>query len=324
VPGNRRTRLAAVGLVLAAGVGLTIWRSPDLGEVADAFGGVRWPLAAAALLANLASVTCHGLVWRLTLRQALRDPLPPLRHVLAAHWIGVLGNLLFPARAGEATRVGVLVRHVDRAGAWAPVAGSALAHRLVEAVPVAVLIVAALAFAPVPGWARTALAVLAAAIACALFLAVLAARRSGEGHEDADEEDGLVGRLRRGLGVVREPLPTALALVAGAAAIGLQLVGLWLVLLAFDLDAGLSAAVLVLVLAELVVLFPLWPGNVGVYQGVIAAGLLPFGVPYSTGLAYGLVTQGLDAAAAAAAGAAGLAVEGAGLERLRGDPEESS
>jgi glycosyltransferase 2 family protein len=320
MPGGRRARVAAVLLVLTAGIALTVWRAPDFGEIADAFADVRWHFAAGALAANIASVTCHGLVWRLTLRQALHARLPPLRHVLGAHWIGVLGNLLFPARAGEATRVGVLLRHVERDGAWAPVAGSALAHRLVEAVPVAALVLAALAFAPVPGWARTLLVVLAVAIGLALVAAVVVAQRRGDGG-GTDEDESLVRRLRRGLGILREPVPTALALAAATAAIGLQLLGLWLVLLAFDLDAGFTAAMLVLVLAELVVLFPLWPGNVGVYQGVIAAGLLPFGVPYSTGLAYGLVTQGLDAAAAAAAGGAGLAIEGGGLGELRGETE---
>jgi uncharacterized membrane protein YbhN (UPF0104 family) len=261
----------------------------------------------------------HGLVWRLTLRQALRGPLPPLRHVLAAHWIGVLSNLLFPARAGEAARVGALVRHLGGEGGWAPVAGSALAHRLLEGVPVGLLVLAALAFAPVPQWAQTLLIVLALAIVGALVVAFMSARRRADGNPGAE---GVVVRLRRGLGVVREPLPTVLAVLVAAAAIGLQLAGLWLVLLAFGLDAGLTAAVLVLVLAEIVVLFPLWPGNVGVYQGVIAAGLLPFGVPYSTGLAYALVTQGLDAAAAAAAGGAGLAIEGGGLAELRGERSE--
>jgi hypothetical protein len=58
---DRRARVVVgVALGLAAGVALTVWRAPALGEIADAFGNVRWPLAAAALAANLASVACTG------------------------------------------------------------------------------------------------------------------------------------------------------------------------------------------------------------------------------------------------------------------------
>jgi uncharacterized membrane protein YbhN (UPF0104 family) len=317
-PLGGRWRIVAFALALAAGVAFAVWRSPDLGEVLDAFSGVRWPYVLLATLANAVSITCHGLVWRLTLYQALEGSSPPVRNVLAAHWIGALGNLLFPARAGEATRVGVVLRHVERGGAWPAVAGSALAHRLLEAGPAALLVVVVLLTAPVPDWARTLLVVLAGVLIVLLVLAVLLARRRGDVEREQDDDEGIVARLRRGLGVLRAPLPTGLALLAATGAIAFQLVGLWLVLLAFELDVPIAAAGVVLVLAEVVVLFPLWPGNVGVYQAVIAGGLAPFGVPYTTGLAYGLATQGLDAAVAATAGAAGLAIEGAGIAELRG------
>ena len=312
---RRHWRKLALALAVAGGVAFTVWRAPDLGDVAAAFRDARWPLAAAALAANLVSVTWHGVAWRMTLRQALDAEPPALRRVLAAHWIGALGNLLFPARAGEAARVGILTRHVEREGSTAALAGSAVAHRLLEAVPVALLVLVVFVTAPVPGWARGLLLGLLGLVAAGLAVAFLAARRGDVG-------DGRLERLRGGLAVLRAPLPTAAAVAAATLAIAFQLLGLWLVLRAFGLDVPFVAAAVVLLLAELVVVFPLWPGNVGVYQGAVAGGLAAFGVPYTTGLAYALVTQGLDAAAAAATGTAGLAMEGAGLSELRGDGED--
>jgi glycosyltransferase 2 family protein len=314
----RRLRPALFVVALLVGVAVVVWRAPDFGEIVAAFRDASWPLLALVVLANGVSLTLRALVWRLTLGQALGDRTPRFRHVVSAHWIGALGNMLFPARAGEAARIGTLTRHVDADRSWPALTGAAAAHRLFEAVPALVLALAVIVLAPVPGWARTALIVGAAVVAVALVVAGVFAR----GRDDGEGDGGLLDDLRAGLAVVRSPLPVAAAAGAAVAALLAQLAGFWLLLRAFDLDVPLLGAALVLVLSEAVLLVALWPGNVGVYQAVLAGGLLAYGVPYSTGLAYGVAAQAVDVVVAAALGGVGLVAEGRGLRDLGGGDEE--
>ena len=57
---------------------------------------------------------------------------------------------------------------------------------------------------------------------------------------------------------------------------------------AFSIDATLAEAALVLVIMNLVMIFPLWPGNVGLLQAAVAAALLSYGVSYAHGILFGI------------------------------------
>jgi glycosyltransferase 2 family protein len=320
-PRSRSARAGLLLLVLAAVAAVAVWRGPDIAEVAAAFERVDWWLVALAVLANVGSVVARATAWQLVLRQALRDP-PGVAPVASAYSIGLLGNVVLPARAGEAARVGVLSRRIGRPGVWPAVAGSAAAQRLLEVVPTASLIGYLLLTAPVPGWARGLMVGLALGTGALLAIGVGVAQRRSSG--DGDGWRAKLAVAREGLAVFRKPLPTAAALVAQVVSLAAQLAAIWLVLTAFDLDAPLQAAVLVLVMTELVLAFPFWPGNVGIYQAGVAGALLPYGIPSTTGLAVGVVTQVLDAAVALGLGSASLAREGMSLGRIRAAGREQA
>ena len=63
---------------------------------------------------------------------------------------------------------------------------------------------------------------------------------------------------------------------------------------AFDIHEPLSAAALVLVLMNVATIFPLWPGNVGLLQAAVAIPLVPYGVPYARGFAFGIGLQVIE------------------------------
>ena len=64
---------------------------------------------------------------------------------------------------------------------------------------------------------------------------------------------------------------------------------------AFDIHAPLPAAGVVLLLMNVVTIFPFWPGNVGLVQVAIASALVGYGVPYAVGVAYGFGLQAIEA-----------------------------
>ena len=124
---SRLTRLARnpwargvfVLAMLASALLAIWWRGPDWPTVYHAFDFVSWRWVVVGVLLNLLSVLARALSWRLTINQALPEPHPPFGQVFSAFGIGLLGNAVLPARAGELARVAVLRRHCHTARARA-------------------------------------------------------------------------------------------------------------------------------------------------------------------------------------------------------------
>jgi hypothetical protein len=87
---------------------------------------------------------------------------------------------------------------------------------------------------------------------------------------------------------------------------------------AFHIHAPLPAAGVVLLVMNVVTIFPFWPGNVGAVQLAIAAPLsASYGVAYATGVAYGFGLQAIEASVGVGVGLLFLAREGLSFAMLR-------
>jgi uncharacterized membrane protein YbhN (UPF0104 family) len=104
----------------------------------------------------------------------------------------------------------------------------------------------------------------------------------------------------------------------------MQLLAVWAVMEAFNLDLPLPAAGLVLVLMNVAIIFPLWPGNIGLLQAAVALPLVQYGVPYGTGFAYGLVLQAVEMSVGVGVGLIFLAREGLSLASLKTMEEQQA
>ncbi len=129
---------------------------------------------------------------------------------------------------------------------------------------------------------------------------------------------------QRGLHVLRKPRAAALAAVMQTTGWLIQLFAVWSMMAAFGIDAPISAAAVVLLLMNVATIFPLWPGNIGLLQAVVALPLVSYGVAYSTGLAFGLGLQVLEMSVGVGVGLIFLMREGLSLETLRRMPDEES
>jgi glycosyltransferase 2 family protein len=92
---------------------------------------------------------------------------------------------------------------------------------------------------------------------------------------------------------------------------------------AFGLDLPLSAAALVLLLVNVATVFPLWPGNVGLVQAVVALPLVSYGVAYATGIAFGIGLQVVEMSVGIGLGLLFLMREGLSLATLRQMPADA-
>lgn len=323
---NPWARGLAVLATLLLALAVLWWRGPEWERVYRAFDFVAWRWVVLALLLNLVSVLARAIAWRLTIGQALPEPQPAFRTVFSAFAVGLLGNAVLPARAGELARVAVLRRHLpqDRGtGTSATLLGTVFAHRLFDLVPVFLLVAYVLLTAKIPHWALTGIVVGGLVGLALLTVAVLSARREQRPvGDDRGTARRLVAMARQGLAVLKAPLPAAGAVLLQTAGWVLQLLAVWVTMSAFDMHAPLPAAGLVLLLMNVATVFPLWPGNIGLLQAAVALPLLQYGVAYSTGFAYGLVLQVVEMSVGVGVGVAFLAREGLSFASLRRIEEE--
>jgi uncharacterized membrane protein YbhN (UPF0104 family) len=227
---------------------------------------------------------------------------------------------VLPGRIGELARVAVLTRKLPRRrGTWATLVGTVFAHRVFDLVPVLVLILYVVRTAKIPAWAITSLLVFVGVGAALFTFALASARRP---HAPVIDSFGAVRRLvtmgRQGLGVMRSPLGATFAILLQVAGWVCQLLAVWAAMRAFDIHAPLPAAGVVLLVMNVVTLFPFWPGNVGALQLAIAAPLrASYGVGTAVGVAYGFGLQAIEASVGIGVGLIFLAREGLSFAMLR-------
>jgi uncharacterized membrane protein YbhN (UPF0104 family) len=329
---NPWTRGVLVLLMLASAF-VAIWlRGPDWGTGWHAFDFVSWWWVVVAIGINLLSIVARSISWRLTIGQAIPEPHPRYSQVFSAFCVGLLGNAVLPARAGELARVAVLRRHMPDhgPGTSATLVGTVFAHRLFDLPAVALLVLYVLLTAKIPDWAVTSLVIFGLVGVAMLAVAMVSARRRDHrlpSLDDASKVGQLFAMARLGLAVLRTPLAAATAIFFQLVGWALQLLAVWTVMEAFDLGAPLPAAGLVLLLMNIAVIFPLWPGNVGLLQAAVALPLRRYGVAYGTGFAYALVLQAVEMSVGVGVGLIFLAKEGisfAMLKRMEAEEEEGS
>jgi uncharacterized protein (TIRG00374 family) len=323
LPRSRVGRLVLVVVPMAGLVALAVWRGPDPGPVERAFRAVDWEWVAAAVLINLFSIVVRAHAWNIVIKQAILPPWPRRRTVFAAFSIGLLGNAALPGRVGELARVAVVTRHVRRRpGAWAIIVGTVFAHRLFDVVASVVLVLLTLYVAPIPAWASPVLAV-ALGVGLGLLIAGFLLARSH--HRPLSEELGAFRRVlhmaQRGLTVLRRPIPALEALFFQLVGWTAQLFAVYTSFLAFGISPSIEASAVVLVVMNVVMLFPFWPGNVGLLQAAVAASLLPYGISYGHGILFGIGLQAIEASVGIALGFVFLAREGFTFAMLKRMPE---
>ena len=122
---------------------------------------------------------------------------------------------------------------------------------------------------------------------------------------------------RQGLGVMRSPGGAAGAIFFQILGWICQLFAVYTAMRAFDIHSPLPAAGVVLLLMNVVTIFPFWPGNVGLVQVAIATALVGYGVAYGRGFAYGVGLQAIEASVGIGVGLLFLAREGLSFAMLQ-------
>jgi peptidoglycan-N-acetylglucosamine deacetylase len=343
---RRLLRSAAMGVALVAIV-FALSRKFSLGVVADVFTQASFEFVALAILANLVSVGFKALTWQAALHaiedeQGERHIAAGIRDVVPAIFIGFLFNTLLFARLGELARVTVLRRRLAVRGIDLPFStgiGTLVTEQLLAGATLLGVLISVVLYVPVPRQAVNLLAVLSGVV---IAIAAVAAgieiwtrvRHRGEPEESDDYVErwwhllgisvtATIDSLRQGQTIVRRPKLLAWATFTSTLCWLAQLAGIYWTLKAYGLPLGVGAAGVVFLASNLVQLFPITPGNLGVFQGVTALGLTGlYNVDAHTALTFSIGLQLIESLLAVGLGFVFLSLEGLSVGALREEVEQ--
>jgi uncharacterized protein (TIRG00374 family) len=339
---ERRTALkaAAFALVVAALV-LLVSQRYSLQVIANVFTEADPVFVLAALLANLGSVAAKSLTWKSAIDAVPADAHGrrlevPVRDVVPPIFIGFLLNTVLIARLGEVARVTVLRRKLVARGQAVPVTtlvGTLVTEQILSGIMLVGVLLGVIAFTPVPQQAVYLLAVLSGVV---LLIALVAAgieiasriqrKRMVPTAPYVERWWHLLGisftstmvALREGQAIFRRPRLLAWGLTMAAISWVMQLAGIYWALRAYGIDEGLGAAGVVFLASNLVQLFPITPGNLGVFQGATAGGLsVLYPVASDLALTFAIGLQLIEAALGVGIGFVFLSLEGLSVAELR-------
>jgi uncharacterized protein (TIRG00374 family) len=319
-----RTPAGRIGIVVPSLAGLAAllyFRGPDWRAVGHAFAEVRWEFLAAGVGFNLLSIVARSLAWSIVIGEAVDPPRPRHRLVFSAFCVGLLANVVLPGRVGELARVAVLIRRMPgRTGLWPRLVGTVFAHRIFDLVPSLALILYVLITAKVPAWATTSLIiVVGVGVGLFAFAFAVARRHHLVKLDELSTFRRIIANARVGLGVMRAPRAAGGAVFFQAVGWLCQFFAVWITLRAFAIHVGFPAAGLVLVLMNIAIIVPLWPGNVGLLQAAVAVPLAHYyGVDYDHAFAFAVGLQAMEASVGVGVGLVFLAREGLSMAVLRG------
>lgn len=291
--------MPVLGLVVSGALLWWAMRGVDLDAAATAARNASLPWLLAGVGVATATFVIRVPRWRQLLRTPEGLPLPagPAWHGIA---IGFMANNIIP-RSGELLRAFVASR-------LAPVGfttafSSVAVERIFDGLTLVAMLAAALLSPAIPADARvgdTLIRDLAvrAGIACLVLLAgaVLVVAMPGRAERLArrlipwpglaDRVAGLIHGIAAGLGAMRSPARLAAVAAWSVALWSAGALSFWLVARAFGLEMGVSAALMVQGVLAFGVALPSTPGYVGVFEAVIVAVLVVFGVDRDLAFAY--------------------------------------
>ena len=322
-------------LLIVAAAGLVVWKV-DLGALRAALHPTSWAFVMAAIAANTASVVFKGWAWK-----GVVDGLPAIRSrtrvrdLVSPLFVGFLFNTVLAARLGEIVKVLLARRRLTARGenvGSTMLLGSVVVENLVSTIAWVAVVVTVGLFLPLSNtvWITTAV------IGCICLTIILVAVLRSPGrhmppwlstgplwHRATRAFARLWGAVRESHLGLRHPRQLAAVTVPSVASWGAQLVGIYCALRAFGLDVvGWSGAGLLLVTVTIAQIFPVLPGNLGVFQAAVVVPLThTYPVSSASALAFAVGLQATEVVVGVVIGFMFLMVEGVSFRQLQAEAE---
>ena len=323
----KRIVFLLIGIIISVVALYLAFQDFHFGEMGEAMARMRWPFFLLMIGPYIATFMTKVWRWRTMFHPDERRV--PFGLLFASLMISYIP---LPFRAGEVAR-GMLTS--ARSGLPpARVFSTILVEKVLDVLALLVLLGVSLPFVGLPDDIRgSAMVVGVVVLTAALVLLVLVLRprlarwlthsvaarlptRFGRRIEEATEH------VLEGLAPLSNP---RIALRLGAWSLATWSVNsltVYLMLLTFNIELALLAAVVLVVASNLSMVVPAAPGYVGTFEGAVIAVLLIFGVARPDAQTFALMYHFLGLAPVATMGVIAAIQQGLGMSAFRGSPEE--
>lgn len=326
-------------IALLIGVAALVAAKIDRQAFTAAMHPSSWGFVLAAITANALSVLFKGFAWK-----GVVDGLPgmrrraPIRDLVSPLFIGFLFNTVLAARVGEFVKVILARRHLKERGEdirTTTLLGTIVVENLVSTLALVLVVIIVGLFLPLSRaiWISSA----ALGITCLTVVLVALLRRPSRRRPAWMSTGRIWARASSGIHQfwsairdshvgLRDPLQMTIIMAASIGAWLAQMAGIWFALRAFGLDqVGWEGAGLLLVSVTVAQIFPILPGNLGVFQAAVVVPLTQtFPVSSAGALAFSVGLQATEVVVGVAIGFIFLMVEGTTFRELRAEAEQEN
>ncbi len=291
-----------LGLVLGGLLLYLALKDVHLQEVKGALAEANWLFVLAALGVFIAGTLLKAWRWLVLLgpvgKQRLHSGRAAYAILLKSHVIGQMLNMLFPARVGELSRIFIVGK---RGPGYIFIAGTIVVEKALDLAAYALLFLLLLFLLPLPNWlsgSGYAFMGVGAVMAIALWLMafqrewVLAHLERVQSRLPMRFQGSWLSHLRQGLSSLDslQGRSNLWKLALSSTLIWVGALGVnYLLLLAFQIELPLTAALLVLVALQAGVTITAVPGNIGVFEYICVLSLGLYQVGQAKALSYGIL-----------------------------------
>ncbi len=295
-----RSRRVWIGLLVSlVFIALFLVRT-DFEEIADAFAEANYAWALLSLPVYFVGAWFRTLRWRILLKPLGQMSTARLYPVVI---IGFMANNLIPARAGELVRA-YIVREREKVSMAASL-GTIVVDRLFDGLALLAFLLGVAVFVGVSDILRDLAISMAVLFGVGLVVLVVVASSESRGQAAARGllrllPAGLRARAEApvylfldGLRSLRSPVDMAAVSAASVVSWLLEATMYYMVGLAFNLDVGFDAYLLVAAAANLAISVPSSPGGVGPFEFFAKRSAILFGVSDGLATAYAVALHAL-------------------------------
>jgi uncharacterized protein (TIRG00374 family) len=308
--------IPALGYVISAACLVWVLRGVNFSDVWLDIRDLHWGWVAAGVLADVAVYFYQAFRWNLLLQPVT---CPSLWRSVQAIYVGLFSNEVLPLRPGELIRAYLQAR-------WSRVPfsvslSSAIIERIFDGIWLVVVFVLVAGQAGVAMPRKLADLARVLGVVVAICAALLALVMFWKHHAHAAMPPTKLGARLRVLIDDLHVMGRSKSFYYGALAslpyLLIQVIPVYALIRAYDLELGVIPATVVLVLWRLATVIPQAPGNVGPSQAALVLALGLFGVDKTTATGFSLVTWGVVTLPLLLGGFVALALTGVNLGDLR-------
>jgi uncharacterized protein (TIRG00374 family) len=293
--------IVVTSLVLSAVFGYLAVRNVNWSATWEALQQCNYGWLVPAVIALAVAVALRIVRWRVLFRREQRPAYGPLTK---ATLLGLLFNVLLPARAGEAARIVALKSYAGTSAVEST--ATIVVERLIDLLSLLALLFIFEPWFPAVSWLKAAAIVAIGGVVVAVMLIVLAANLYRKPSPrlvrllarlpflTEARVNHATANLSHGLTAIRRPAQAAAAVGWTVLSWFVLAFSFWFLTIGFHLHLSPLSGLLTVIATGLVFILPTSPGAAGVFEAAGVAATSAYGVPTSQALAYVLVLHLLN------------------------------